>query len=465
MIEEAALKRNTLIATTAASFLTPFMGSSVNLAIPTIGKEFGADAFLLGWVVTSYLLASAAFLLPFGKVADILGRRKIFVSGIVCFIFFSFLCGLSRNIHMLIVLRVFQGISSAMIFGTGIAILTSVFPASERGRVLGINSATVYAGLSLGPVLGGALNHYLGWQSIFYVNAVMGLGTLFFIRRLKGDWFGAPGERFDALGSVLYTAGLISLMYGISSITNSALAKISILAGIVLLATFVAYEHRIESPLLDLKLFSANAAFAFSNLAALINYSATFAVGYLLSVYLQSALGYDSQAAGLILLAQPLVMAVLSPIAGRMSDKVQPRKLASTGMAITAAGLLGFAHISTGTSLYVLIFFLLFFGSGLAFFTSPNTNAVMGSVERTCYGVASSTLGTMRLIGQAISMALVTLVMAFYLGNTELAKAPVSRLLTSIDTLFYIFAALCFAGIFASLARGSVSTCGIPEKK
>lgn len=456
MTEETAVRRNTLIATTAASFLTPFMGSSINLAIPTIGKEFGAGAFSLGWVVTSYLLASAAFLLPFGKAADIVGRRRVFVSGIVSFTVFSMACGFSRNIAMLIAFRVFQGISSAMIFGTGIAILTSVFPANERGRVLGINTATVYAGLSLGPVLGGALNHYLGWQSIFFANGVISLGTLSFVPRLKGEWRGTPGEKFDFIGSVLYMVGLVLLMYGVSSLTNSGFARTCILIGIFTLVAFGLYEINQKFPLLDFRLFSANAAFTFSNLAALINYSATFAVGYLVSLFLQSVQGYDSQAAGIVLLAQPLVMAVLSPVAGRLSDNVQPRTLASAGMGIAAAGLLAFAQIGKNTSSFLLIIILLFFGAGLALFSSPNTNAVMGSVERQYYGVASSTLGTMRLVGQAISMALVTMVMAIYLGNMQLVKAPKDLLVASASTLFYIFAALCFLGIFASLARGKV---------
>ena len=452
--EALALKRTTLIAATAAAFLTPFMASSVNLAIPTIGKEFGAGALELGWVVTGYLLASAAFLLPFGKVADLVGRRKVFVSGIVSFALFALLCGFAQNIEMLIALRVFQGISSAMIFGTGIAILTSVFPANERGRVLGINSAFVYLGLSLGPVLGGALNHYLGWQSIFFVNAAFGAIAFHFARRLKGEWVGAPGEKYDFLGSVMYSAGLVLVMYGVSSITESPLAGPLILIGTATLVVFGILELRKKYPLFNFRLFIGNTTFTFSNIATLINYSATFAVSYLMSVYLQSVSGYDSQFAGLVLLAQPVVMVVLSPIAGRLSDRRSPRKIASLGMAITVVSLLAFSQVGINTPLHFLVFSLMFFGAGLALFSSPNTNAVMGSVERSDYGVASSILGTMRLIGQAVSMAVVTLVMAAYIGNSELAAAPAERLTACINTLFYIFAALSFAGIFASLASG-----------
>jgi MFS family permease len=320
-------------------------------------------------------------------------------------------------------------------------------------------------GLSLGPVLGGALNHQFGWQSIFFANTIIGIIALFFVRRLKGEWIGTPGEKYDFIGSLLYSAGLVSLMYGISSITNSVWAKMFIFMGGVLLGIFVVYDMRTEFPLFNIRLFISNATFTFSNLAALINFSATFAVGYLLSIYLQTVQGYDSQFSGIVLLAQPLIMAVVSPVAGRMSDRVQPRKIASAGMALTMVALLVFSQISRQTSLYVLVLSLLLFGTGLALFSSPNTNAVMGAVERMYYGVASSTLGTMRLVGQAVSMAVVTLLMAVYLGDIELTAAPLDSLLTSMRILFYIFAALCFAGIFASLARGNVTRLERKRKK
>lgn len=465
MTDHEVLKRNTLIAATAASFLTPFMGSSINMAIPAIGKEFNAGAFHLGWVVTGYLLASAAFLLPFGKAADIIGRKKVFLSGIICFSMFSLLCGFSHTIEVLIILRVLQGISSSMIFGTAIAILTSVFPGSERGRVLGINTAAVYVGLSLGPVLGGALNHHFGWQSIFFANFAMGLVTLLFVRKLEEEWVGSPGEKFDFLGSFLYAVGLVSLMFGISSITNSDWAKMFVVAGIIILSMFVVLETRKEFPLFNFKLLMANATFTFSNLAALINYSATFAVGFLVSIYLQSVLNYNSQSAGVILLAQPVVMAALSPIAGRLSDQMPPYKIASFGIAVTVIALIAFSQIKVGTSLYFLVFFLLLFGAGLALFSSPNTNAAMGAVDRVHYGVASSTLGTMRLVGQAVSMAVVTLVMTAYIGNTELAQVPVTLLTESIKTLFMIFAVLSFLGIFASLKRNRTVSPEVLERR
>ncbi|WP_027365791.1 MFS transporter [Desulfotruncus alcoholivorax] len=456
--QNTAHKNYTLLVTCAASFLTPFMGSAINLAIPSIGDQFKSGAFLLSWVATSYILASAAFLVPFGRLADIVGRKKIFILGLASFLLSSLLCGLSWSVGALIVFRTLQGIGSAMIFGTGMAILTSVFPPKDRGKVLGINVSTVYVGLSLGPVLGGSLNHNFGWQSIFYLTSIIALlALLLAIFKLQGEWAGARGETFDTAGAVLYAAGLVAFMYGISSIAESIWAKYLLVAGIIIMVVFVRHETRVKQPVLNLNLFSKNVTFAFSNLAALINYSATFAVGFLLSMHLQVVMGYDSQKAGLILLAQPIIMAVLSPFTGRLSDRVEPRVVASWGMSITTLGLFILCFINKNMPVWLLMVNLALLGTGFALFSSPNSNAVMGSVEKRFYGVASSTLGTMRLTGQATSMAIVTLLLAIYIGNVELSMASPDLLIKGSQIAFIVFTVICFGGIFASLARGNVN--------
>ncbi|HHT64101.1 MAG: MFS transporter [Bacillota bacterium] len=447
------VKKYALIVITLASFLTPFMGSAINLAIPAIGRDFNSNTIILSWVATSYILASAAFLVPFGRLSDIIGRKRIFLIGITVFFIFTFLCGLAWSIQVLIIFRIIQGVGSAMIFSTGMAILSSAFPPQERGKVLGINVATVYVGLSLGPVLGGTLNHHFGWQAIFFFTSIIALVVIIISSKLKTDWTGSSGESFDYIGSLLYIIGFISFMYGISSVTTEPAAKAVLLAGFVLLIVFGFYEMRIKYPVLNLSLFK-NVTYAFSNLAALINYSATFSLGFLLSLYFQEIQGYDSQITGMILLAQPVIMAVLSPITGALSDRVEPRILATLGMAITTLGLFFFCFLSQNTSVPLIVINLVFLGTGFALFSSPNSNAVMGSVEKRYYGIASSTLGTMRLTGQAVSMAIVTLLMTIYLGNAELTPALRSNLMTCTKASFAIFSLISFGGIFASWARG-----------
>ncbi|MDO7786904.1 MFS transporter [Desulforamulus aquiferis] len=440
-----------------ASFLTPFMGSAINLAIPSIGETFDTGTFMLSWIVSSYILASAAFLVPFGRLADIIGRKKVFISGIAIFAFSSGLCGLMGSVELMIFFRLLQGVGSAMIFGTGMAILTSVYPPQERGKVLGINVATVYVGLSLGPVLGGTLNHQFGWRSIFFLSAIIALVVLVMaVSKLKGEWAGAKGEKFDLVGSALYSVGLIAFLYGVSSITNVEWARYILVFGLIIFVMFIRYEMKIKEPILNLALFSKNVTFAFSNLAALINYSATFAVGFLLSVYLQVIKGYDSQMAGLILLSQPILMALLSPFAGKLSDHVEPRKVASWGMILTTVGLFFLCFINGHTDLWIIIINLSLLGVGFALFSSPNSNAVMASVEKRYYGVASSTLGTMRLTGQAVSMAIVTMILALYAGHVDLSPAYADLILRGTRISFIVFTIICFGGIFASLARGNV---------
>jgi EmrB/QacA subfamily drug resistance transporter len=450
------LKRVSLIILTLSSFLTPFAVSSVNIALPSIGREFAMDAISLSWVPSAYILSSATLLVPFGRVADLYGRKKIFSYGILIYTVSSLFLALSYSAEMVIGFRVIQGIGAAMIFAPAVAILTSVFPAEERGKALGINVAAVYSGLSLGPVVGGFLTQHFGWRSLFIFNIPFGLMILFLtFWKLKGEWVEGKGERFDFIGAAVYGLTLISIMYGFSllpGITGYGFILIGILGIFVL----IKWETKVKHPLLNVDLFRKNAVFAFSNLAALINYSATFAVSFLLSLYLQYTKGLTPQEAGLILIAQPVLQAFCSPIAGRWSDRVEPRRVASFGMALTAVGLFSFVFLSEQTTVGFIILNLLLLGLGFGLFSSPNTNAVMSSVDKRFYGVASATLGTMRMIGQMFSMGIAMLIFSIYIGKIQIAPQHYALFLKSVRTAFIVFAILCLGGIFASLARGKV---------
>ena len=222
MTEDNTTKKSVLLVATFAAFLTPFLGSAVNLALPSIGKDLNANAIELGWVISSFILSSAIFLLPFGRFADIIGRKKVFSTGILLFTISTFLIIFSHSITSLIILRIFQGISSAMIFGTSLAIITSVFQPGERGRAMGINITAVYLGLSCGPVIGGLLTQYLGWRSIFAFLVPFGIVSLILInRKIKTEWADAAGDSFDWRGSVIYGIALSSFMYGFSRLPSS----------------------------------------------------------------------------------------------------------------------------------------------------------------------------------------------------------------------------------------------------
>jgi EmrB/QacA subfamily drug resistance transporter len=447
-------KNVALLIAAMSSFITPFTASSVNIALPSIDRELLLNALELSWVATAYLLAAAILLVPFGRISDIVGRKKIFLIGMSIDAAASIMCAVSNSGPWLISFRAMQGLGGAMIFGTGIAILTSVFPPKERGRALGINVAAVYSGLSMGPLIGGSLTEHLGWRSIFLLNALLGLIVVIAVLwKLKGEWAGAKGEKFDYKGALIYSLAIVALMSGFSMLPNLNGAGL-ILLGICGVVAFVKWELKAEQPVINMGLFKSNIVFRFSNLAALINYSATFAVAFLLSLYLQYIKGFTPEHAGMILMIQPFMQIIFSPIAGSLSDRLEPRVLASAGMTMTMAGLVALSFLSSNTRLIYIMVTLAFLGIGFAFFSSPNINAVMSSVEKRFYGVASGVLATMRLTGQMFSMGMTLLLFAVYIGPVQITSENYPLFLKCVKTAFTISAILCFAGIFASIARG-----------
>jgi EmrB/QacA subfamily drug resistance transporter len=455
-MEDKKTLTTVLVITTISSFLTPFMGSSINIALPSIGKFFHADVILLNWVATAFLLSSSIFLLPMGKLADTTSRKKVFLTGIIFFTLSTMFCALSGNISMLIMFRVFQGIGGAMIFSTAVAILTSSYPLNKRGKVLGINVAATYIGLSLGPTIGGILVKNLGWQSVFWFIVPVGFLVIFLaLLFLKDEKTASFETKFDYTGTILYAAFLASLMYGFSILPQTkgfALIAISL----ILVTVFTFYEQKTTFPLLNINLLKVNKVFRYSNLAAFINYASTFAVTFLLSFYLQYIKQLNAQQAGFILLFQPILMAILSPFTGNLSDKIEPRIVATIGMSLSTIGLIMLAFISFDTSIMYIIFSLVILGTGFALFSSPNTNAVMSSVEKQHFGIASATLGTMRLTGQMFSMGMAMLIFSVFIGKNLIDSKHFVGLIYSLNFSFALFSLFSFAGIFASFIRGNV---------
>jgi len=455
-MEDKSLQRAALLVTTLSSLLTPMMASAITVALPAIAQEFAMNAVTLGWVASAYLLAAAAFLLPFGRLADIHGRKKVFAWGTVAFSLASLLAGLAPNAGSFLVFRLLQGAGAAMIFGTGVAILTSVFPPQRRGWVLGINVAATYTGLSLGPFIGGLLTQYLGWRWVFLLNVPLGLLVLAaVVLKMKQEWADGRGEPFDWRGSIGYSLMLTAFMLGFTWLPAWR-GALMLLAAAAAFPLFMRWETRSAHPIFHARLVHGNAVFAFSNLAALINYSATSAIAFLLSLYLQYIKGFTPRGAGLVLVAQPVMMALFSPLAGRLSDRHEPRVVASLGMALCAAGLLSFTSLGRASSLTAIVANLMLVGLGFALFSSPNTNAVMGSVEKKFYGVASATLATMRMLGQMLSMGVATLVFSLLIGKVRIEPANYALFLRSMRVSFLVFFVLCCGGVFFSLARGRV---------
>jgi len=445
-------KRVALLITAVVSFTLPLVVSTVNIALPTMGREFGMEAVVMGWVVTAYILGVAVSQVPFGRLADIRGRKKIFVWGLALFIISSFICAFASSTTLLITFRVLQGIGSGMTFSSSVAILISIFPAGERGRALGITSAAVYIGLAMGPFIGGDLTEHFGWRSIFFLSAFLGLAVTFPVfLGLKGEWAEARGEKFDLFGSIVLSVAIATGIYGFT-VLPAVPGIVLVVLGVICLLAFLWWETRVASPIINVGLFRNNTVFVFSNLATLASYSATTAVIFLLSLYLQYTKGLSPQVAGSIWIVQPFVVGICAPMAGRLSDRIEPQRMASFGMAVSFVALLLLAFLTEETGMGFLIAGMAVLGIGSGIFISPNINAIMGSVEKRFLGIASGTIGTMRTIGMMLSLGIVMILFSIYIGEAQITPDTYPAFLLSTRVAFAVLAAICFGGIFAQLA-------------
>lgn len=443
-----------IIVGVSTAFISTFAGSALTIAIPSMGSYFNMGAFSVGWIITLYMLAVAAFSTPLGNLADNTGRRRILMIGVVSFGVISLLSVLAWNGLVMLFLRLLQGISAAMIFATNMPIAISAFPERERGKAIGLVTTGTYSGLALGPVLGGVLNEYFGWKSIFIFSALTSLVS--FICIVKGvdkdEVKGIEGKR-DITGNIIYAFMITTFIYGLTSFNSISfgwtLIGLSILLGVI----FVKNELRAENAIINVRIFADNMTYTLSNLTALLNFCATFAIGYLLSIYLQVVLGYSSRLTGFILITQPIFMAILSPIMGKLSDKLSAHKMVTIGMVLCTLSLLSFTFLNKETSIIMIVLALAVAGIGVAFFSSPNTNVIMGCVPTSKFAVANSVLATMRTTGQSCGVAIITIVVSATIGDVDLYKLSSEQLIDTINIAFTFFSVLCAIGIVASMQR------------
>ena len=449
-----AVQKATVTAAISTSFITTFSGSALNLAIPNMGTYFNMGAASVGWLITVYTLVVAAFSVPFGKLADSTSRYKVLVTGIIIFGITSIAAVFAPNATIMLTVRVVQAIGASMIFATNMPIAISAFPGKERGKAIGMVTSGTYTGLALGPVLGGILNNYFGWKSIFIFGALVSIFALFItVKGVHKDRAEDNKMAQDIQGNIFYIIMIASVIYGLSSLNSNKFGWLFIVLGVVFGFFFVKTELKSINPVIDVRIFASNRTYTLSNLTALFNYSATFALSYMVSIYLQVVMGFSSQTAGFVLISQPFFMAVLSPRMGRLSDKVAPYKLASAGMGLCELSLLFFALLRPETNVWLIVVSLSVAGVGIALFSSPNTNVIMGCVPPAKFGVANSILATMRTTGQSAGMAIITLVVSGTVGNVSLYDISADELVSTMHIAFVIFTVLCAAGIFMSLQR------------
>lgn len=451
------VNKNILLFTVSFTlFFMSYMYQSVNIALPAISRDFHAHVIDLSWVTSTIFLTTAILLVPFGRLADIVGLKRMYIIGMVLFVITNTIAALSSSVAMLITMRAMQGISASMVVGNTIALISAAFPAGEKGKAIGIASSAVYVGQTSSPLISGFLTEHWGWRSLFLFTVPAGIIVLLLIFwKIKGEWRGSRGERLDLLGTVIFGISVISLMYGFSRLSDIR-GWILIPIGIFVMLGFIIWESRVKSPLVKIDLFRRNRVFVLSNICAMINYSATYGIVFFMSLYLQYVKGLNPGTAGLVMAIQPATQAVLSPMAGKISDKVEPRVVVSLGMAITCICLASFGLLRQETPMVIIMTTLLMFGVGFALFVSPNTNAVMSSVPTPVYGVASAIMNTMRNFGQMFSMGIAMMVLALVMGSVVVSKTNIAEFVASTRIAFLAFALLCLIGVIASLSRGKV---------
>ncbi|MDX1519977.1 MAG: MFS transporter, partial [Gammaproteobacteria bacterium] len=450
MDTDTRLQKYVLLMVLLNAFTTPMMLSAVNVALPHIARDLDMTAVQLTWIPMAYLMASAMFVLIFGRLADIYGRKRIFLIGTVSVILTSSLAAFSTSDVFILIARFLQGVSAAMLYATQVAIITSVFPKEKRGHMIGFTVSAIYLGLTVGPMLGGYLIDEFNWRAgfVFHIPLAL-LVILIALTRVKGEWSSDHPGSIDIPGSLLYIATLGFLCYGVSAIPGIQ-GVLCIFLSLVGFWLFFRLQHKSGSPVLDVSLFYTNRVFSFSCIASAILYTATFANVVLISLYLQYLQNMSAAGAGMVMMIQPLIMALFSPLAGRLSDRIQPRLIATLGLFTSMIGLLVLAGMTAESNIKTVILALALTGLGFALFSSPNVNAIMSSVERKFYGSATGVLATMRIVGQLFSMILVTTVFSFFLGSSLITEENYDLLQRAISVTFCIASAICIPGILFS---------------
>ncbi|MDL2246397.1 MFS transporter [Methanobrevibacter sp. OttesenSCG-928-K11] len=435
---------------TIAAFLGAFYSSVSSIILPSLASEFGMSNILQNWVATVFLLAIAIFSVPAGKLSERYGLKKSLAFGFFVFLIGSIGSALAFSSFSLLLFRVFQGIGGGILSITSLAMVVKILPPKERGKGVGINVAGAYIGLSLAPVLGGILTYNFGWRSVFYfIIPLVFFVLILTIFKVNTEWKISEKESFDKIGSLLFGMGILFFIYGFT-IIHQLTGILIIIIGLLLLILFVYWELKQKYPVFNVYLFK-NLKFSSSNIASLISYFATFVITYVLNYYLQYIRGMDSQTAGFFLIVTPVLMAIISPLSGRLSDKINPQKLAAIGMSLVSIALFILCFLNDSLPLYIIVFAMILQGVGYGLFVSPNTNSIMSSVPKKETSMASAAVSTMRVIGQTLSLGLLTVIFAIIMGDVEIVPANYDLLLLSSQIACIIATILCVCAVFASV--------------
>jgi len=446
MTNHGSLKNYALLVSIIVSFLVTYVSSAINIALSDIAQTFSLNAIFLSWIPTSYLLFSAIFLIPFGKIADIYGKKRIITYGIIIFTLASFISAISNSGTMLLISRIFQALGSAMIYGNVYSLIASVYPREEEGKPLSITVAAAYVGLSTGPVLGGFLTQYFGWRSIFLITIPIGIIAILAMSKLEKEWFEAQGEGLSISSISILALSLIAIMYGFSVITTS-LGILTMILGSLGVIVFIWLQTKVKNPLLDPKILF-DRVYVINNLTSLVNYGPGIFTIFLLSLYLQNLRGLTPTQTGLLLCVQSIFVAISSLLVGKLLDFTLPRYIAAVGMAMTAIGLTFFLMLSETTSFSIIITALAIIGFGYGLSAASSTEISLKYFDKRFFGVSSATLNTMRVVGQMMGMGVTMAVLTIFMGNAQLTSNTYNIFIETSKIPFIIYAILCYISIY-----------------
>jgi len=445
-----------LISICLTMLITAMTLSAVNIAVPSIARDLQADAVAVSWIPTTLLWGTIVLLLPASRLADIYGRKKVYLLGVSFFSAASLLVLAVDSIEALLAVRVLQGVGSAMVFGTGVAIISSVFANANRGSALGFTSSAVYLGLSAGPLIGGWLTEIYGWRSVFWMPIpLMLLALLLVLIVIKGDWKSDKAEKLDVLGSLIFAAWISAFFLGMSGLPDPGNVALVIL-GIALLLLFIKQQGRSTHPLIRFQALRKNRVFSRSLSAGFLMYAANFPIIFLLSLYLQFIHQMPPSEAGQLILIQTLMMVLLAPIAGRLSDRYEPRIIATSGCFCFAAGFASLLWIDMDTSIDLIIAALVILGIGFGLFSSPNNNAAIGSARKDRLSIAAALLNLSRTMGNMMSTAIVMTLFSVSIGSAEIEPSQYPQLLWVIRVALAISCCYALCAAYFSLTRGKV---------
>ncbi|WP_321504466.1 MFS transporter [uncultured Methanoregula sp.] len=454
-VHSPAMLRAVLIAAIIGDFLSPFLMASLAISTPEIGKDLGLEIVNLGWILSSFLLASSALMLTAGRLGDCIGYKRIFAAGLVFSLAGCIIASFASTFPVLIIALVIIGVCSGFMWATTIPLRLSAFPPGMRGKLMGHNSAAVYSGVAAGPVIGGVLIHYFGWHSIFLAVIPIVLFNLLltwvYVWKLPDNVHHSLAG-FDIGGSVLFAIAMITLIYGFSVIPGIT-GFVCIGSSLVLFSVFILYEKRMASPIFDVNLLFGNRKFMLAGTAAMLGYSITAGMMYVMPLFIQSIMGYSPLVTGMVYVGAALCQVIFSMIAGSLSDRVTSGHISAAGLTLAAIALVLLLGIDPTTSLVIIAVLMMVLYTGLAFFGTPNTYAIMGSVPMEKQGMAAGTIATLRRFGNQLSIAIPMMIFSIILGNVVLADVNPQEFMLSFRIIVGIFIVLTVTGIVCSILQ------------